>query len=77
MIYSREKLERFEDLALAPYGIRSKDSKGREYPEQERGYRTIFRSCFAYNCISEVEAQDPGFHSYRRRLLPNTPYPHP
>jgi dGTPase len=43
MIYSREKLERLEDLNLAPYGIRSKDSKGREYPEQERGYRTIFQ----------------------------------
>lgn len=43
MIYSREKLEELEDLTLAPYGIRSKDSKGRQYPEEERGYRTIFQ----------------------------------
>ncbi|NIM92350.1 MAG: deoxyguanosinetriphosphate triphosphohydrolase [Anaerolineales bacterium] len=43
MIYSREQLEAYEDQILAPYGFRSKDSKGREYPEGERGYRTAFQ----------------------------------
>lgn len=43
MIYTREKLEELEDITLAPYGIRSKDSKGREYPEDERAYRTAFQ----------------------------------
>ena len=43
MIYSREKLEAIEDQSLAPYGIRSKDSKGRVYEESEPGYRTAFQ----------------------------------
>ncbi len=43
MIYTREQLEKFEDQFLAPYGIRSKDTKGRAYPEKERGYRTAFQ----------------------------------
>ena len=43
MIYSREKLEAIEDQSLAPYGIRSKLSKGRAYEEGERGYRTAFQ----------------------------------
>jgi len=43
MIYTRERLETLEDQALAPYGIRSKDSKGRKYPENEPAYRTAFQ----------------------------------
>jgi dGTPase len=43
MIQTREKLEQFEDIILAPYGIRSKDTKGREHPEEERAYRTTFQ----------------------------------
>ena len=43
MIYTREKLETIEDQALAPYGIRSRASKGRAYSESERGYRTAFQ----------------------------------
>ncbi len=43
MIYTREILEDLEDKRLAPYGFRSRDSKGRQYPDQEREYRTAFQ----------------------------------
>jgi len=43
MIYSRQQLEEIEDQFLAPYGIRSKNSKGRKYPEEEADYRTRFQ----------------------------------
>lgn len=43
MIYLREILEELEDKQLAPYGFRSRDSKGREYPDPEREYRTAFQ----------------------------------
>ncbi len=43
MYYTRQKLEEFEDKMLAPYGLRSKDSKGRAYPEDEPAYRTAFQ----------------------------------
>jgi dGTPase len=43
MIFAREHLEKLEAQILAPYGIRSKDSKGRAYPEEEKDYRTAFQ----------------------------------
>ena len=43
MIHRREKLEAIEDQSLAPYGIRSSESKGRLYQEDEPGYRTAFQ----------------------------------
>jgi len=43
MIYTRQQLEEWEDEFLAPYAIRSKDSKGRKYPEDEPDYRTVFQ----------------------------------
>ncbi len=43
MYYTRQQLEEFEDKMLAPYGVRSKDSKGRAYPEDEPAYRTAFQ----------------------------------
>jgi dGTPase len=43
MIFTREKLEQLEDKALAPYGMRSRDSKGRQYPDKEPQYRTSFQ----------------------------------
>lgn len=43
MFYSREQLEALEDQTLAPYGIRSKDSQGRAYSEEEPSYRTTFQ----------------------------------
>jgi dGTPase len=43
MLFSREQLEAIEDQSLAPYGIRSKNSKGRAYPDSEPGYRTAFQ----------------------------------
>jgi dGTPase len=43
MIFNRQQLEGLEDQHLAPYGCRSKYSKGRAYPEDEPEYRTAFQ----------------------------------
>ena len=43
MIQTRERLEDFEDQILAPYGIRSRNSQGRQYPDSEPEYRTSFQ----------------------------------
>jgi dGTPase len=43
MLVKREQREEQEDQCLAPYGIRSKDSKGREYPDTTPIYRTAFQ----------------------------------
>jgi dGTPase len=40
---SRSEYEKFEDQFLAPYGVRSKDSKGRKFPEEKAEYRTCFQ----------------------------------
>jgi dGTPase len=43
MVITREMREEKEDLCLAPYGIRSKDSKGRQYLDSTPIYRTAFQ----------------------------------
>ncbi len=43
MLITREALERIEDATLAPYGMRSGQSRGRVYPEEEAPYRTAFQ----------------------------------
>ncbi|HLA08220.1 MAG TPA: deoxyguanosinetriphosphate triphosphohydrolase [Anaerolineales bacterium] len=43
MYFSRQQLEEIEDKSLAPYGMRSKDSKGRAYLDNEPEYRTAFQ----------------------------------
>jgi dGTPase len=42
-MFSREELEEIEDRSLAPYSVRSKDSKGRAYLDTEPDYRTAFQ----------------------------------
>lgn len=42
-IYTLEMLEDIEDKILAPYGVHSKNSKGRLFPDNEPGYRTRFQ----------------------------------
>lgn len=42
-MYLRAKLEELEALALAPYALRSVDSRGRAYPEHESATRTAFQ----------------------------------
>ena len=42
-MFSRQQLEEIEDRSLAPYGVRSKDSKGRAYLDNEPDYRTAFQ----------------------------------
>lgn len=41
--YLREQLEGQEEKILAPYATKSKDSRGRRYPEEEHHYRTCFQ----------------------------------
>ncbi len=43
MFFTRQQLEEIEDKSLAPYGTRSKDSKGRAYLDNEPDYRTSFQ----------------------------------
>jgi len=43
MSIKREKREEQEGFCLAPYGIRSADSKGRKYPDSKLIYRTAFQ----------------------------------
>ena len=43
MILWREDLERQEVELLAPYGMKSGDSRGREYPDEEHPYRTAYQ----------------------------------
>jgi dGTPase len=43
MYFTRQQLETFEDQKLAVYACRSKHSKGRQYPEGEPEYRTVFQ----------------------------------
>jgi dGTPase len=40
---TRKQLEAHEDQVLAPYGMRSRESQGRAYPDKEPGYRTRFQ----------------------------------
>jgi len=43
MIIRREDIESREKATLAPYAVKSSDSKGREYVEPEDPYRTCFQ----------------------------------
>src|SRR5688572_30409796 len=43
MYFTRQQLEEVEDKSLAPYGMRSRDSKGRAYLDNEPEYRTAFQ----------------------------------
>src|SRR5450759_1365902 len=42
-MFSRQELEGIEDRSLASYGVRSKDSQGRAYLDNEPDYRTAFQ----------------------------------
>ncbi|MCC7118861.1 MAG: deoxyguanosinetriphosphate triphosphohydrolase [Anaerolineales bacterium] len=43
MIFTRQQLEEIEERSLAPYGTRSKETKGRAYLDNEPDYRTSFQ----------------------------------
>ncbi len=43
MFISRKELETKEEKTLAPYAVLSKNSKGRQYKEEEHLYRTAFQ----------------------------------
>jgi dGTPase len=42
-MFSRQELEENENRSLAPYGVRSRSSKGRAYLDTEPEYRTAFQ----------------------------------
>jgi len=43
MFFDRRRLEELEDRQLAPYGVRSRASRGRAYLDDEPAYRTAFQ----------------------------------
>jgi dGTPase len=43
MFCAREQLEEEEHRKLAPYGMKSRESQGRVYPDEEHPYRTAFQ----------------------------------
>ena len=43
MLFTRQQLEEIEDRSLAPYGMRSKNTKGRAYLDNEPDFRTSFQ----------------------------------
>ncbi len=43
MILSREEMEQQEIERLAPYAMKSRHTRGREYPEEEHAYRTVYQ----------------------------------
>lgn len=43
MLCTREQLEEQEEHALAPYGMKSRETRGRVYPDDEHPYRTAFQ----------------------------------
>lgn len=43
MLYTRDLLEANEERNLAPYATHCKDTKGRQHPDSEPDYRTVFQ----------------------------------
>src|SRR5436853_7932881 len=43
MLFTRQELEDKEYLTLAPYGMKSRETRGRQYPDPEHPYRTAFQ----------------------------------
>lgn len=43
MYFNRAQLEEIENARLAPYGVRSSQTKGRQYLDKEPDYRTVFQ----------------------------------
>jgi dGTPase len=43
LVRTRQQLEAEEAARLAPFGLRSQDSRGRAHPEEEPAYRTAFQ----------------------------------
>ena len=40
---NQKQLKEIEDLIVAPYGMKSRDSRGRVYPEKEHPYRSVYQ----------------------------------
>lgn len=74
---TRAEIERAEDVVLAPYAMRSRDSEGRAHAEPEHAYRTVYQRdrdrivhCSAFRRLeykTQVFVNTEG-DSYRTRL---------
>lgn len=42
-MFTRQDIEREEELKLAPYAMKSKDTKSRKYKEEEHPYRSVYQ----------------------------------
>ncbi|MDZ4767777.1 MAG: deoxyguanosinetriphosphate triphosphohydrolase [Chloroflexota bacterium] len=43
VLRTRQDYERIEDVSLAPYALRSRDSQGRRFTQAQSAYRTVFQ----------------------------------
>ena len=77
VVRTRELVEKVEEESLAPYAVKSGESRGRIYPEAEHRYRTVFQRdrdrvvhCRAFRRLeykTQVFVYHEGDH-YRNRL---------
>jgi dGTPase len=77
VVRTRELVEKVEEEGLAPYAVKSGESRGRIYPEAEHRYRTVFQRdrdrvvhCRAFRRLeykTQVFVYHEGDH-YRNRL---------
>ena len=77
VVRTRELVEKLEEEGLAPYAVKSGESRGRIYPEAEHRYRTVFQRdrdrvvhCRAFRRLeykTQVFVYHEGDH-YRNRL---------
>ncbi len=40
---SRKQIEEREEKILAPYAMKSKESRGRQYPQEEHEFRSVYQ----------------------------------
>ncbi len=64
MLFTRDHLERCEEVSLAPYGFHSRNSRGRAFTEEEALYRTCFQrdaTASATNAFRRLEYKTQVF----------------
>ena len=70
----RARLEAEEDERLAPWALRSRDTLGRLFPQDEHAYRTAFQRdrdrVLHSGAFPKAPVQDPGLRLSRGGPLP-------